>query len=125
MIDPIGMVDIHRQGCPGCANDSAVPTLLPFSLTRVVALNHQHAVWSPAHSAGLSRCPPSVAHLDLRHAHTSHTMPPAHPTTALPTFYYVVFGLYEPLLTSLGFIGALFDPKTVSDPHVALVQAIT
>lgn len=46
----------------------------------------------------------------------------AHPTTALPTFYYIVFGLYEPLLTSLGFMGALFDPKTVSDQPVALVE---
>lgn len=51
-------------------------------------------------------------------------MSPAHPT-ALPTFYYVVFGLYEPLLTSLGFMGALFDPKTVSDQRIAPVEAIT
>lgn len=125
MIGPIGMVDIHRQCCPGCANDSAVPTLLPLSLTRVVALNHQHAAWSPPHPAGLSRCPLPVAHLHLRHAHTSYTMPPAHPTTALPIFYYVVFGLYEPLLTSLGFMGALLYPKTVSDRTVIPVEAIT
>ena len=52
-------------------------------------------------------------------------MSPARPTTALPTFYYIVFGLYEPLLTSLGFIGALFDPKTVSCPPVSLVETIT
>ena len=52
-------------------------------------------------------------------------MPPAHPTTALPIFYYVVFGLYEPLLTSLGFVGALLYPKMVSDRTVILVEAIT
>ncbi|KZT12501.1 uncharacterized protein LAESUDRAFT_689068 [Laetiporus sulphureus 93-53] len=37
------------------------------------------------------------------------------PSTALPTFYWLVFGVYEPLLTSLGFMGAVFDPKRTYD----------
>ncbi|KAH9844256.1 uncharacterized protein C8Q71DRAFT_696888 [Rhodofomes roseus] len=37
------------------------------------------------------------------------------PSTALPTFYFAVFGLYEPLLTILGFMGAVLDPKTTHD----------
>ena len=30
--------------------------------------------------------------------------------SALPPFYFVIFGIYEPLLTGMGFIGALMDP---------------
>ncbi|KAI0750736.1 hypothetical protein C8Q80DRAFT_1153693 [Daedaleopsis nitida] len=37
-------------------------------------------------------------------------------TTALPWFYWLIFGLYEPLLAISGFIGALFDPKKVRHP---------
>ena len=36
------------------------------------------------------------------------------PTSAIPTFYYVLFGIYEPLLTLTGFLGALADPKKVT-----------
>lgn len=36
------------------------------------------------------------------------------PSSALPPFYWFVFGLYEPFLTFCGFLGALRDPKTVS-----------
>lgn len=35
------------------------------------------------------------------------------PTSAIPTFYYVLFGIYEPLLTVTGFLGAVVDPKKV------------
>ena len=37
------------------------------------------------------------------------------PTTALPGFYWAIFGLYEPLLAISGFLGALADPKKVRD----------
>ncbi|KAJ7638873.1 hypothetical protein FB45DRAFT_904115 [Roridomyces roridus] len=33
------------------------------------------------------------------------------PTSPLPAHYFVVFTIYEPLLTFLGFFGALLDPK--------------
>ncbi|OCH92941.1 hypothetical protein OBBRIDRAFT_790800 [Obba rivulosa] len=36
---------------------------------------------------------------------------PAPPSSALPTFYWLVFGVYEPFLTLCGFLGALADPK--------------
>lgn len=35
------------------------------------------------------------------------------PTSAIPTFYYVLFGIYEPILTVTGFLGAIADPKKV------------
>lgn len=35
------------------------------------------------------------------------------PATALPWGYWLVFGLYEPLLAICGFVGALADPKGV------------
>lgn len=35
------------------------------------------------------------------------------PTSAIPTFYYVFFGIYEPILTVTGFLGAMADPKKV------------
>lgn len=35
-------------------------------------------------------------------------------TSAIPTFYWIVFGLYEPLLALGGSIGALLYPKQVS-----------
>ncbi|THH11477.1 hypothetical protein EW145_g620 [Phellinidium pouzarii] len=37
------------------------------------------------------------------------------PKSAIPMFYYALFGIYEPLLTVTGFIGALIDPKTTHD----------
>ncbi|EJF61191.1 hypothetical protein BD309DRAFT_957006 [Dichomitus squalens] len=37
------------------------------------------------------------------------------PTTALPWIYWVLFGLYEPLLAIMGFAGAMADPKTIHD----------
>ncbi|KAI5124937.1 hypothetical protein M0805_007364 [Coniferiporia weirii] len=37
------------------------------------------------------------------------------PGSAIPTFYYVLFGIYEPLLTITGFVGALVDPKSTHD----------
>ncbi|CAL1700798.1 unnamed protein product [Somion occarium] len=37
------------------------------------------------------------------------------PTSAIPGFYWVVFGWYEPLLTLLGFIGAILYPKEAHD----------
>ncbi|KAI0921845.1 hypothetical protein AcW1_004293 [Taiwanofungus camphoratus] len=37
------------------------------------------------------------------------------PSSALPPFYWFVFGLYEPFLTFCGFLGALRDPKTTHD----------
>jgi len=36
-------------------------------------------------------------------------------TSALPGFYWLVFGWYEPLLCSLSFIGALVNPKQIHD----------
>lgn len=39
-----------------------------------------------------------------------------HPHTALPWFYWLIFGLYEPLLAISGFLGAVFDPKKVRLP---------
>ena len=35
-------------------------------------------------------------------------MPPSR--SALPPVYYVIFGVYEPAVTLMGFIGALLDP---------------
>jgi len=35
--------------------------------------------------------------------------------SAIPTFYYAVFGIYEPILTVVGFVGALSDPKKTHD----------
>ena len=35
-------------------------------------------------------------------------------TTALPCGYWIIFGLYEPMLSISGFVGALADPKKVS-----------
>ncbi|KAH7920170.1 hypothetical protein BV22DRAFT_1040154 [Leucogyrophana mollusca] len=32
------------------------------------------------------------------------------PTSAIPDFYYALFAFYEPALTLLGFIGAMYDP---------------
>jgi len=37
------------------------------------------------------------------------------PTSAIPTPYYAVFAIYEPCLTTLGFIGTLLDPKGTHD----------
>ncbi|KAJ7665556.1 hypothetical protein B0H17DRAFT_1090930 [Mycena rosella] len=37
------------------------------------------------------------------------------PTSAIPTHYYAVFAIYEPCLTTLGFLGALLDPKGTHD----------
>lgn len=34
--------------------------------------------------------------------------------SAIPDFYFAVFAWYEPFLCLVGFVGALFDPKTVS-----------
>ncbi|KAF5344103.1 hypothetical protein D9758_008890 [Tetrapyrgos nigripes] len=34
------------------------------------------------------------------------------PTSAIPDRYYAIFGVYEPLLTALGFLGAIADPRT-------------
>lgn len=34
----------------------------------------------------------------------------SHSRSALPPHYYAIFGIYEPTLTALGFIGALLDP---------------
>jgi len=36
-------------------------------------------------------------------------------TSAIPNHYYAIFAIYEPFLTSLGFIGALLDPKGTHD----------
>ncbi|KAL1661592.1 hypothetical protein GGF50DRAFT_105086 [Schizophyllum commune] len=36
--------------------------------------------------------------------------------SAIPDAYYYIFGVYEPLLTFLGFAGVLVDPKAVSTP---------
>lgn len=35
-------------------------------------------------------------------------------TAALPCGYWIIFGLYEPMLSISGFVGALADPKKVS-----------
>jgi hypothetical protein len=35
------------------------------------------------------------------------------PRSALPPLYYAIFGIYEPTLTAMGFIGALMDPIKV------------
>ena len=33
--------------------------------------------------------------------------------SAIPRFYFLMFAVYEPLLTLVGFLGALVDPKKV------------
>ena len=43
---------------------------------------------------------------------------PSPPTTALPWYYWVIFGLYEPLLAMCGFLGAMVDPKKVRTAFV-------
>jgi len=40
------------------------------------------------------------------------------PTSAIPEFYFSIFAFYEPALTILGFIGAVYDPETVSLPLI-------
>ncbi|CAK5262695.1 unnamed protein product, partial [Mycena citricolor] len=35
--------------------------------------------------------------------------------SAIPTHYYVLFAIYEPCLTTIGFLGALIDPKATHD----------
>jgi hypothetical protein len=37
------------------------------------------------------------------------------PTSAIPFPYYTVFAIYEPVLTTLGFVGAMLDPKGTHD----------
>lgn len=37
------------------------------------------------------------------------------PKSAIPTFYWIMFAWYEPMLTTFGFLGALADPKQVHD----------
>ncbi|KAL5488086.1 hypothetical protein ACEPAI_6194 [Sanghuangporus weigelae] len=37
------------------------------------------------------------------------------PRSAIPTFYYVLFGVYEPLLTVTGLLGTIADPKKTHD----------
>ncbi|KAI0650761.1 hypothetical protein C8Q79DRAFT_998535 [Trametes meyenii] len=37
------------------------------------------------------------------------------PATALPSLYWGVFGLYEPMLSISGFLGAMADPKKAHD----------
>ncbi|TRM67757.1 hypothetical protein BD626DRAFT_564663 [Schizophyllum amplum] len=37
------------------------------------------------------------------------------PASAVPDVYYYIFGLYEPVLAFLGFIGVLADPKAMHD----------
>ncbi|GBE79689.1 hypothetical protein BKA93DRAFT_722917 [Sparassis latifolia] len=37
------------------------------------------------------------------------------PTSAIPTFYWIMFGCYEPMLTTMGFLGALANPKKIHD----------
>jgi hypothetical protein len=34
--------------------------------------------------------------------------------SALPPIYYAIFGIYEPILTAMGFIGALLNPIKAS-----------
>ncbi|KAL0949494.1 hypothetical protein HGRIS_009548 [Hohenbuehelia grisea] len=46
------------------------------------------------------------------------------PPSAIPDVYYAIFGVYEPFLTVLGFIGALFDPKTTHDSQAPWPQGI-
>jgi len=37
------------------------------------------------------------------------------PTSAIPGLYWLIFGLYEPLLTIAGFFGVVLDPKKAHD----------
>ncbi|EPQ59458.1 hypothetical protein GLOTRDRAFT_35098 [Gloeophyllum trabeum ATCC 11539] len=37
------------------------------------------------------------------------------PQSAIPGFYYAVFGFYEPFLTLLGLMGTIVDPKRTHD----------
>ena len=46
--------------------------------------------------------------------------------SAIPDAYYYTFGVYEPLLTFLGFAGVLVDPRAVSSPfHTAALPLNT
>jgi hypothetical protein len=42
------------------------------------------------------------------------------PRSALPPPYYAIFGIYEPLLTAMGFIGALMDPIKARNSSLSL-----
>jgi hypothetical protein len=43
-----------------------------------------------------------------------HSMPStASPVSALPTLYYVLFGVIEPLITFASLLEGIFDPKQV------------
>ncbi|EJD01123.1 uncharacterized protein FOMMEDRAFT_158257 [Fomitiporia mediterranea MF3/22] len=44
------------------------------------------------------------------------------PRSAIPTFYYIFFGIYEPILTVTGFLGALADPKKTHDGQAPWVN---
>jgi hypothetical protein len=35
------------------------------------------------------------------------------PTSAIPTFYYIVFGIIEPLITFASLLGGILDPGKV------------
>jgi len=47
------------------------------------------------------------------------------PASAIPDFYYALFAFYEPALTILGFIGAAYDPVTVSPLIIPCTQHLT
>ncbi|KAF7301723.1 hypothetical protein MIND_00737900 [Mycena indigotica] len=38
-----------------------------------------------------------------------------HQPSPLPPHYFAIFAIYEPILTTLGFLGALLDPKSTHD----------
>lgn len=42
--------------------------------------------------------------------------------SAVPTVYYVIFAIYEPLLCIIGMVGAFFDPVKVCIPQSALLS---
>lgn len=41
------------------------------------------------------------------------------PKSALPTVYYVLFGVYEPMLSLVSMVGAFIDPKTAHDSQAS------
>ncbi|KAF7332107.1 hypothetical protein MKEN_00091400 [Mycena kentingensis (nom. inval.)] len=69
------------------------------STSRLVPRFPSRSIPTPV-SAGRTRLVPST------------TMPQ---TSAIPLHYFCVFAVWEPLLTSLGFLGVLLDPKRSHD----------
>ncbi|KAJ7754252.1 hypothetical protein DFH07DRAFT_823430 [Mycena maculata] len=49
------------------------------------------------------------------HSGSDNSSAKMRPTSAIPTPYFAIFAVYEPFLTTMGFLGTLLDPKGTYD----------